>query len=665
MDLRVIITRRPLVIIRSTLLSGFLLLLLMAAVRLCSVYWLNSDAWGAISGEEKINFLIMSLRFDLKFAAIILSPFILLGLLIPYGRFGSVFPKWGAVYVGLVFFATSIAGVSNYYYIQTYGHHFDLMCFGVVNEDFTAVIKSIWDGYPVICFILFSLFCGISAGGLAFAFMWLMCRIGRMQFLWTSVIVMTAFIGVWALLIRGDVGKFPLRRAATAVTTSAAINDLVPSGLMAFAWTVSDYMKEKEIRQADPADLKDAAAYFGLEYSDDYRKVLAVKSRGLFANRPHVILAVMESMSTDMLEADDPATFDIYGSLRKVLSIPTVYSFRNFLSEGDGTIDSIGRILVRQGDNMNHSVGRFSRTGFFTSAAVPFKEHGYHTVLVTAGGRGWRNIGEFAEANGFETVIDDSYILQRRPDAGKSTWGLFDGEMFDFAYDMLKESDRPVFMVLVSVTNHPPYTLPDGYRITGFNVPNQKVEQKYHNEDIYKMYETFRYANDQLGNFILKITGNGELSDRVILAATGDHNVRGLNVYQKISSVVMGHQVPLIVYLPHRLDADLHRYASHKDIMPTLFDLALENAEFYYQGCSLFRSADECPYNFAYNSSVTVTDTGVCIYDSGISRSFGRDDFSGTAPEDNDSCSTAEQFRKLNEWYYRYQTAGEKNGKKK
>ncbi len=664
MDLQNIFTRRTLVIIRTAAATGLFLLLLVSVIRLCSVFWLNSQAWDSISGSEKLNFLIMSLRFDLKFITIILSPLILLGLVIPPGRFASLFPKCGAVYTGFVFFVTALAGVANYYFIRTYGHHFDLMCFGLINEDFGAVVSSIWDGYPVIRFILFALFCGIAAGGSLYGFLWFLCRFSRLQFIWSAVFMMIVFLGVWGVLIRGDVGKFPLRRAAAAVTTSASINDLVPSGLMALSWTVSDYYKEKKVQSADPADLKSAASYFGLAYSDDYKAVLKRTSSGIIKGKPDVVLAIMESMSTDMLLQDNPDSFDVYGSLRKVLELPTVLSFKNFVSEGDGTIDSVGRIFVRQGDNFNHSVGRFSRSSFFTSAALPFKEQGYHTVLVTAGGSGWRNLGDFALANGFETVIDDSFLLNKNPDAGKSTWGVFDEEMFDFAYDFLKKSDRPVFMVLISVTNHPPYQIPSGYRISNLEVPNSSVEQKYHNEDIYSMYETLRYANDKLGDFILRIAGSDSLSGKVVIAATGDHNVRGLNIYQTAGSAVIGHQVPFIIYLPRKLEADPMRFASHKDIMPTLFDLALEGADYYYQGCSLFKSSDECPYNFAYNGSVTVTDHGVCISDSGTSRSFALNGFSGSDVEENSSCETAEQFRKLNEWYYRYQTAGLKKSNK-
>ncbi|MBQ8706751.1 MAG: LTA synthase family protein [Succinivibrionaceae bacterium] len=662
--------RRSFALILSAGLACILLALYLMCMRWACLHILTSEAWNSVSATEQSDFWLMSLRFDLKFSAIALSPLILLALLLPSGRFASSFPKWGALYSALVFFYSGCAGIANYYYIKTYGHHFDLMVFGLVNEDTVAVIRSIWDGYPVVREFLFGIVAGFAA--------WLLLkpvfrRIASNEGWRNSVAAVALFLifaSVWAYFIRGDLGKFPLRRAAVAVTTNTAVNDHVPSGPLAFVWTVSDHMKESgRLLYADASELHDLAGFFGLPApsGDDYRSVIAGNSRGLVSGKPHVVLAVMESMSADMLLFDNPDNFDIYGSLRKVLAHPKVSSFDNFISEGDGTIDSLGRILVRQGDNTDHSVGRYLHSGFFTSAALPFKEAGYHTVLVTAGNRGWRNLGDFAVANGFETVIDDSAIRLKNPQATGATWGLFDGEMFDAAYELLEESDRPVFMVLLSVTNHPPYQLPTGYSFSAISRPNPAVAAKYHNDDIYSMYETFRYANDMLGDFMLRIMNSPKLSGRSVVAATGDHNVRGLNVYQQNDAVILGHQVPFILYAPVELAVDKGRFASHKDILPTLYDLTLADGVYHYPGCSLVADASDCPYSFAYNGSVTVTSEGMCLYDAGVYRSYSLSGFKAVAAADNASCRVSEAYRKLTEWYYRYQTAGlkEQETKKK
>ncbi len=657
MDLTNLYTSRVKITVWTTILLAVLIILMLVGFRLATVFGLSSEAWDTLTFAEKINFWIMSLRFDLKFTAIALCPTIIFGLL-SSGHRRSTWLHLGAIYATILFFAICFAGIANYFYIKTYGHHFDLMIFGLFNEDTKAVLLSIWDGYPVI---LGTFACLIGGAVIYFLYILLHSLLGFFvytQYIWNAAIYFVIFALCWAFFIRGDLGKFPLRRAAVAVTTNSAINDHVPCGLLAFSWTVSDYFKEQKIKYADPQDLKKVANFFKLPLGDDPKVVLEQVSSGVIAGRPHVVLAVMESMSTDMLQFDDPDNFDVYGSLRQVLQDPRVHSFTNVMSEGDGTIDSLGRILIRQGDNMEHSVGRYFRKPFFTSAAEPYRAQGYRTVLVTAGNKGWRNLGEFAIANGFEEVIDDTVIRQNNPDALGSTWGLYDEEMFLAAYDLLEHSDRPVFMVLLSITNHPPYALPANYQISRMEHSNAKVESAYHNKDIYDMYETFRYANDKLGDFFLQIIGNAKLSDKVVIAATGDHNVRGLNVYQKTDAIIRGHQVPLIVYAPVELNAQTDRFASHKDIMPTLFELSLTNAKYYYVGCNLFADEKTCPFAFAYNGSVTVTAEGMCQIDNGINRSFSIDGFVARELQDNGSCETAQAYRLLNEWFYRYQTVG-------
>ncbi len=668
MNISSITTSRVLVSFRSAILAGILLILVLTAFRVICLNVLTGEVWDILASQEKMRFWFTSLRFDLKFASCSLLPVVLLGLLLPERCLRRRFASWSAFYCGILFFCAGLGGIANFYWIQTYGRHFDTMVFGVVNEDTMAVIRSIWDGYPV----LWELFTGVATGLVA----WLLLRrifsfvrnCTREQGLWGAVLCFLLLGALWAFFIRGDVGKFPLRRADAAATTSTAVNTHVPSGILAFVWTVSDHFKESRIRPAVPEDLADAAAFFGLPAAQgDYRKVLERHAAGLLGSRPHVVLAVMESMSTDMLLLDDPATFDVYGSLRQVLALPGVRSFEHVLSEGDGTIDSLGRILVRQGDNLDHSVSRFGETPFFTSAAMPFREAGYHTVLVTAGSRGWRDLGRFAEANGFDEVVDEASIRLADPGAEGATWGLFDGAMFSAARRILDTSDRPVFMVLLSVTNHPPFTVPGSYQITNMSRPNAAVDARYPAiREIYSMYETFRYANDQLGDFILGISRDDRLAGNTVIAATGDHNVRGLNVYQDTGSVILGHQVPLIFYLPESgagLAADLARPASHKDILPTLFDLALEGTAYHYPGCGLFTPGD-CPFAFAYNGDVTVTPEGACFRDGESARSYAIEGFRAVAAADNGACRTAGMYRDLTEWFYRLQTAGLGSGKR-
>jgi phosphoglycerol transferase MdoB-like AlkP superfamily enzyme len=99
-----------------------------------------------------------------------------------------------------------------------------------------------------------------------------------------------------------------------------------------------------------------------------------------------------------------------------------------------------------------------------------------------------------------------------------------------------------------------------------------------------------------------------------IIAVTGDHGIRGMRYsnnerLQEIS-------VPLYMYIPdkYQLDniPDDRQIASHKDIMPTLFNNALSDASYLNLGRDLLTSNNqELTHNFAYHSNYLIENSYV------------------------------------------------------
>ncbi|EPZ99760.1 hypothetical protein QA264_10030 [Glaesserella parasuis] len=55
-----------------------------------------------------------------------------------------------AIYI--LIFAIALIGivVGNFYYYKTYNNYYDMLMFGLVEDDTKAVLKNIYDDYPVI-----------------------------------------------------------------------------------------------------------------------------------------------------------------------------------------------------------------------------------------------------------------------------------------------------------------------------------------------------------------------------------------------------------------------------------------------------------------------------------------------------------------------------------
>ena len=118
------------------------------------------------------------------------------------------------------------------------------------------------------------------------------------------------------------------------------------------------------------------------------------------------------------------------------------------------------------------------------------------------------------------------------------------------------------------------------------------------------MLGTLRYANDQLGGFITRVKAS-PAGLRTIIAATGDHNIPGVD-YQNPDDAALARAVPFYVYAPpaYRANAvyDRERIGSHKDIMPTLYQLSLSQAPYFQSGCDLLARHPDSGWCFGFNA---------------------------------------------------------------
>ena len=146
--------------------------------------------------------------------------------------------------------------------------------------------------------------------------------------------------------------------------------------------------------------------------------------------------------------------------------------------------------------------------------------------------------------------------------------------MFRYAADELKRAEqdgKPVFIMLLSITNHPPYQLPAPHQRQNFHLTAQeqsRLSSLAQGDTLNEVFNTYKYSNDQLGNFISQVKQN---SPHTIIAATGDHNMRAIS-YPNPQDTALGHGVPFYLYVPpeYRTQAQYQpqRAGSHKDIVP-------------------------------------------------------------------------------------------------
>ena len=85
--------------------------------------------------------------------------------------------------------------------------------------------------------------------------------------------------------------------------------------------------------------------------------------------------------------------------------------------------------------------------------------------------------------------------------------------------------------------------------------------------------------------------------------------------YPAPNEIALGHSVPFYLYVPptYRSNAEYHpeRAGSHKDILPTLYNLSLSEIPYYQTGCYLTApTVDSSWCGYGYNPEVLITEHG-------------------------------------------------------
>ncbi|ASK27399.1 LTA synthase family protein [Neisseria chenwenguii] len=598
---------------------GFWLLAVavQSAGRLALYAWFVDETVKQSYRQDVAALFLKGLQFDAKTASILTALPVLLGLSsLVSERSARLFDRIHAGLLAALAAVLAALTLGNVYYFKTYERQFDVFVFGLAEEDTRAVLATMWHDYPVLRGVAAVL---VSAWIFARLFAWLrtLClpeTPSRKQAVCAGVLAVLAL----AVGIRGSVGKFPLRQSAAQISASPKLNGLVANAPTALDWARKERQNSSGLTPVSDSDglaLISRLSGKKAESADlaQFYRAGPSENAAVPAKRPNVALAVMESMGSHLLQSDNPER-DLLGRLKTHFDQDWLYT--KFVSEGDGTSDSLHRFFVRS-PILNLSQSAAKCKNFPSNMFRPYLDAGYQVVYITSGNGGWRDFDSFLRHLGVHEVADENTLKARYPEAKSATWGVPDEFMFRYAAEKLEaaeKSGKPVFVMMMSITNHPPYRLPPPHQPRDFKLTateKQRFAALAQGTELNEIFNTFRYANDQLGAFV------GDVKQRAphtIIAATGDHNMRAIG-YPKPQENALGHAVPFYLYVPpeYHARAEYHpeRAGSHKDILPTLYGLSLPGKPYYQNGCNLTEPKPQGMWcGWGYNREVLLTEGG-------------------------------------------------------
>ena len=574
----------------------------------------------AIFAEKKGLFkaFLIGARFDVSAICYGFLPLIvglLVSLFIPQRKDNSFVKIYSTIakyylLVVLVFYLTLI--IIDYFFYQFFQSHINLLFFGIFNDDTSAVLTSVWTDYPLFTILLIYLFSILSW------FLWNSKTTNKFR---NSRKTYSKVLGLIALFIfplffvgmRGSVGTFTLRREHTNVSKNEFVNSLCYNALYSLKFANSERKDnqiipdiEKELEAGGYNSISDVQekykSYTGATFTDN----LLVKTpynEFLEKNPPNIIFLQMESMSNHYFELNSPE-FNLLGELTEQL--PELYYFKNALSSYNGTIQSLEDFLIGTPKTIISQSVYFD-TSFSSSIALPFKNKGYATYFLTGASISWRNIDNMIKQQGFEYIEGKNFIQEKYPNAEEFAWGIHDGYLFDYINETLKKDNKPKFIFGLTISNHTPFEVPTYFKKKPIKMPKSLEKEIRVSEEIaYENFYSHQYAASELGRLIKEIK-NSPFGENTIIVASGDHNIRQVFEYPATDGFLK-RSVPILMYIPEKYKPmffDDQIIAGHKDIFPTIFNLALSDATYTYTGDNLFA---DIKYRFAINEYNFIAD---------------------------------------------------------
>lgn len=297
-------------------------------------------------------------------------------------------------------------------------------------------------------------------------------------------------------------------------------------------------------------------------------------TRNIISEQPelkkNVVLISIESLSANFMEH--------YGNTQKVTPFLDSLAnqslmFTNLYATGNRTVRGLealtlcipptaGESIIKRDDNKNK----------FTTGSV-FRSKGYDVKFLYGGYSYFDNMEDFFVGNGYDIVDRSSFKPEEITFA--NVWGVADEDMAKKAIQVMNKeakSGKPFFNHWMTVSNHRPFTYPDGRIDIPGNAKSRDGGVKYTDYSIRKFFEMAK-KQDWYKN--------------TVFAIIADHCASSAG---KTELPMDKYRIPAMIFSegfiqPQKFD----KLMSQIDVMPTLFGMLNFNYKSKFLGQDVFK----------------------------------------------------------------------------
>ena len=499
--------------------------------------------WTLFEQESSYQILlsfVRALRFDAATLALLLAP-LLVFLALPLAdrvfnsRAVHLMVYLWALLCGVIVVTPNTSDIEHFHYIE---RRSTIEMF-LNPKDYESILLPLLGQYWYLV-----LFWVLSLTFLVFVLRRILARSGALPLsrpTWGFATLAT--LAVWVLLARGGLQRRPLNSAhAMAMAPTPRLAALTLNS----SFTMLRSLNNRTIQERRFFDDFDVYSYLHNLQS------FAPKEQ----RRDNVVVIIMESMGAEFLARVNAGESRI--PFFESLAQRGGYLFINGFANGVETGHAHNSIMASLPHMMPSSViGSAYENNRIIGLGSILKRYGYATYFFHGGPNGLFNFDIRARRLGF----DRHYTKEDHPNPADydGQWGIYDGPFMDFTARTLASLKEPFALYFLSVSNHPPYRLPNDY----VKPQGRNWTAKEH---------TAYYADSSLRKFFSSIKEQ-PWYENTLFVITGDHVPFELSERMR-KEPLGGHRVPILFYHPRGLDPSgvSKRIAQHVDIVPSVLD---------------------------------------------------------------------------------------------
>jgi len=293
------------------------------------------------------------------------------------------------------------------------------------------------------------------------------------------------------------------------------------------------------------------------------------------SSRPNIVILLLEGLGRAY--SNEGAYLGSFTPFMDSLSKHSLY-WENFLSSAGRTFAVLPSVLASTPFGKTGFTELGSRMPPHLSLLSLLKHNGYETAFYYGGDAQFDKMNDFLRNN----AVDHIYDIQSFPQGYSKLpanqlglcWGYGDKELYRYYFSTLNNEDTPYCRVLLTVTSHEPFLVPQQQKyLARFEQRMDELQFDKARKEIardFKMkYASILFVDDALQEFFQAYAQRPDYYNTIFII-TGDHRMPEIPMNDKLDR----YRVPFLVYSPLlQRPAKFSCVGSHLDITPSLLRL--------------------------------------------------------------------------------------------